>query len=250
MAAGPVGVKHPAKKWYTQVVITNILAFICSIIAIFVPWSWKDTAVFQRTYVGLWQNCDIWTNSPLHSYTCRTNDVDQVGSIAGGSAKCRGYVVASQVFTVAGVCFSFLSFALGALIIGKLWSKPVALALYVAMNAFYAFSTCMIAFLMWIVYAETNCQPGNPLFPIVGYSWGWILMVVATFWSFWGMIVAYIAIFSILKFKPFIPHEEPPMYPVMMEAPVYPDVAPIPSPYLEPAVAGYPAGAPAFGGAY
>jgi len=234
----------------------NVLGFICSLIAIFVPWSWKDTAVFVRSFVGLWQNCNVFTNNPLNAYTCWENDVDQVGSIAGGSSKCRGYVVATQVFTVSGVVFSFLAFALAGLILGKLWSKPIALGLYVCVNAFLSFSTCMIAFLMWIVYAQTDCQPGNPLFPLVGYSWGWILMVVATTWTFFGMIFAYVGLFSILKFKPFIPHEEPPMYPVAVEAqPFYPDViAPIPSPYLEPVA--YPAAvpvaypAPAFGGVY
>jgi len=235
MAAGPVGVKHPAKGLFTITVVSSFLAFILSIISIFVPWGWKNTAVFERTYINLWQNCIVRTNSPLHEYTCLENDVDQVGSIAGGSAKCRGFVVATQVFTVAGCVFSFLAFVLAALIIGKLWSKPVALALYLCMNAFFAFSTTMIAFLMWIVYAETDCQPGNPLFPLNSYSWGWITDVVATFFSLVSMILTYLGLFKILSFKPFIPHEEPPMYPVM-EAPVYVE----PQPYYEPVAYQYP----------
>lgn len=250
MAAGPVGVKHPAKKWFILTALFSLLAWLLALIAIFVPWSWKDTAVFQRTYVGLWWNCDEWTNHPLNAYTCRTNDVDQVGSISGGDEKCRGYIVATQVFTVAACVFAFLALILAALLIGKLWSKPVALALYCAMLAFLAFGCALVAFLMWIVYAEQNCQPGNPLFPISGYSWGWILMVIATFFAFLAMITAYLGLFSILRFKPFIPHEEPPMYPVPMEAPVYPmEIAPVPSPYLEP-ISYAPAFAPSMAPAY
>jgi hypothetical protein len=256
MAAGPVGVKHPAKKFFTLAALSSLLAFVLSIIAIFVPWSWKNTAVFQRTFVGLWQNCNVWTNNPLNSYTCWTNDIDQVGSISGGSRKCRGYIVATQFFIVAGCVWAFLTLVCAALIIGKLWSKPVVLALYTCINAFLAFSCIMIAFLMWIVYAEQNCQPGNPLFPLKGYSWGWICTVCATIFALLAMLLAYLGLYSILRFKPFIPHEEPPMYPVVMEAPIYQEVvAPIPSPYLEPVV--YPAVAPAmaypapvFGGMY
>lgn len=250
MAAGPVGVKHPAKKWFLLTLITSFLGFLLPLIAIFVPWSWKNTAVFERTWVGLWWNCLDYVDSPLNAYRCKTNDIDQVGSVSGGDKKCRGFIVATQVFTVAACVFAFLALLAAALIIGKLWSKPVALALYVALFAFLAFSCALVAFLMWIVYAEQNCQPGNPLFPLKGYSWGWILMVVATFFTFLAMLLAYLGLFSILRFKPFIPHEEPPMYPVMMEAPVYQEVvAPIPSPYLEPVV--YPAyPAPVIGGAY
>jgi hypothetical protein len=260
MAAGPVGVKHPAKKFFTLAALMSLLAFIMSLIAIFVPWSWKDTAVFERTNVGLWKNCIEYTNNPLNAYRCFDNDVDQVGSVSGGDMKCRGYFVATQVFTVAGCVFAFLALLTAAMILGKLWSKPLALAAYVAMNAFLAFSCILVAFLMWIVYAEQNCQPGNTLFPLRGYSWGWILMVCATFFAFLAMLLAYLGLYKTMLFKPFIPHEEPPMYPVMMEAPVYPmEVAPVPSPYLEPVAypsvvaPAYPAvsyPAPVFGGVY
>jgi hypothetical protein len=236
MAAGPVGVKHPAKILFTLTALLSLLAFILSLIAIFVPWSWKNTAVFQRTYVNLWQTCNDRTNSPLGEYTCMVNDLDQVGGPAGGSKKCRGYFVATQVFIVAGCVFAFLALLFAALILGKLWSKPVALALYVCLMAFLAFSCIMVSFLMWIVFAEQNCQPGNPMFPLKGYSWGWICAVCATFFAFLAMLLAYLGFYKILLFKPFIPHEEPPMYPVVMEAPVYME----PQPYYEPVAYEYP----------
>lgn len=243
MAAGPVGVKHPAKKWFLLSALCSFLAFILMLIAIFVPWSWKDTAVFERTYVGLWQNCKEFTADPLNRYECKENDVDQTGSIAGGDEKCRGYIVATQVFVIAGCVFAFLAFLFALLILGKLWSKPILLALYIALLTFLAFGCILTAFLMWIVYAEQRCAEG-PLWPLGGYSWGWICNVVATFFAFLAMLLAYLGLLSILRFKPFIPHEEPPMYPVMMEAPVYQEVcAPIPSPYLEPVM--YPAAGPA-----
>ncbi len=241
MAAGPVGVKHPAKMLYTLAALMALLGFILSLISIFVPWSWKDTAVNERTYINLWQNCVEKTNSPLNEYRCEDNDVDQVGSVAGGDMKCRGYFVATQVFTIAGCVFAFLALLFAALIMGKLWSKPTALALYTAAMAFLAFSCCLVAFLMWIVYAEQNCQPGNTLFPVRGYSWGWITMVCATFFTFLAMLLAYLALYKIMSFKPFIPHEEPPAYPVMAEAPVYLE----PQPYYEPVAYQYPPVAPA-----
>jgi amino acid transporter len=236
MAAGPVGVKHPAKIIFLLSLVMMALAWILSLIAIFVPWSWKNTAVFRRTYVNLWQNCVENTESPLNEYTCSENDLDQVGSVSGGSEKCRGYFVATQVFIIAGCVFAFLALLTAALILGKLWSKPVVLAIYLATMAFLAFGCIMISFLMWIVYAEQDCQPGNPLFPLEGYSWGWICAVCATFFAFLGMLLAYLGLYKILLFKPFIPHEEPPMYPVVMDAPVYME----PQPYYEPVAYEYP----------
>jgi len=236
MAAGPVGVKHPAKVLFTLTALMALITWVLALIAIFVPWSHKDTGVFQRTTVSLWQNCVNIVNSPLDEYTCYENDLDQIGSVAGGDKKCRGFFVATQVFIVGGVVFSFLTLILAALIMGKLWSKPVALAFYVAMMAFLAFSCVLVSFLMWIVYAEQNCQPGNPMFPMKGYSWGWICAVCATFFAFLAMMLAYLGMYKIMSFKPFIPHEEPPMYPVSMEAPVYME----PQPYYEPVAYEYP----------
>jgi len=33
---------------------------------VFVPWSWKDVAVYNRWWVSLWQNCLRITNAWLH----------------------------------------------------------------------------------------------------------------------------------------------------------------------------------------
>jgi hypothetical protein len=266
------------------------------LIAIFVPWSWKDTAVFERSWVGLWQNCLEITNHPLNQNICEDNDVDIVASVAGGNLKCRGYIVATQVFTVAAVVFSFLALIFALLLIGQLWAMPIALAFYVALLTMFAFGCCLVAFLMWIIYAEQAClrcedvptvypsywngvytttdngflvvgpvwngtayvitnasavfnqtyynstrcplipQPRCTLFPLKGYSWGWICMVVATGLAFLAMLLAYLALLKILMFKPFIPHDEPccpqpcPMVPVM-EAPCMES-----QPYYEPAV--------------
>lgn len=236
MAAGP-GVKHPAKSLYLLTTVFLFLAYLLTLIAIFVPWSWKDTAVFERVYINLWQNCVEYTNAPLGDYCCQNNDIDQVGSVAGGDMKCRGYFAATQVFTICANVFAFLSMVFAALIIGKLWSKPLGLAFYVAMLTMFTFGCCLVAFLMWIVYAEQICQTGNPLFPVKGYSWGWILMVIATFFAFLAMLLAYLAILKILMFKPFIPHDEPccppcnPCGPPMLEGPLYME----PQPYWEPA---------------
>jgi len=234
MAAGPVGVKHPSKKFFTLSAGLSALAFLFSMIAIFVPWGHKDTGVFMRTSVDLWRNCDEFTNAPVFTYTCRTNDIDQVGSVAGGSKKCRGFFVATQFFTVAAVVCSFLALVTAALVIGKLWAKPTGLALVACVFAFLSFSMIMIAFLMWIVYTETNCQPGNPLFPLKSYSWGWILMVCATIWSLLAMLLAYLGLYSVLSYKPFIPQQAPSHF--EMGAPIYEDIMPVPSPFGYPVV--------------
>jgi hypothetical protein len=240
MTGGPLGVKHPSKAAFLLAALTAAIAFLLTMIAIFVPWSWKDSAVLRRTYIGLWQNCVQYTNDPLNGYMCHTNDIDQVGSIAGGSKKCRGYIAATQVFTVAGNVFAFLTMVCCFLVVGKLWSKPLALAAYAAMNAFLAFSCILVAFLMWIVYAETSCQAGNALFPVRNYSWGWILVVIATLFSFLSMLLAYVGLFNILRYKPFLtskadkaPKEVGPMY-------LNPDILPAPSPFGYPAPAAYP----------
>jgi len=48
------------------------------------------------------------TNAWLHDITCYRNDVNQVGSVAGGSLKCRGYFVATQVFVLLALGWGFL----------------------------------------------------------------------------------------------------------------------------------------------
>jgi len=221
MAAGPVGVKHPARTLFLLAAILGFFAFILNLIAVFVPWSWKDIAVYNRWWVSLWQNCIEVTNAWLHDTTCFRNDINQVGSVAGGSMKCRGYFVNTQVSTLVALSYGFLGFALAALILGKLWSKPILLALYVSSSFFASFTSSLVAFLMWVVYAEQYCQPNNTLFPLKGYSWGWICMIVATFLYFLAMLLAYLGLLKIFTFKPFIPYEEPPTYPVAEAAPVY-----------------------------
>jgi len=82
MAAGPVGVTHPAKTMFLMAFILAFLAWILNMIAVFVPWSWRDVAVYNRWWVSLWQNCLRITNAWLHDITCYRNDVNQVGSVA------------------------------------------------------------------------------------------------------------------------------------------------------------------------
>jgi hypothetical protein len=236
MAAGPVGVTHPAKTMFLMAFILAFLAWILNMIAVFVPWSWRDVAVYNRWWVSLWQNCLRITNAWLHDITCYRNDVNQVGSVAGGSLKCRGYFVATQVFVLLALGWGFLGFVLAALILGKLWSKPILLAFYVCACLFIAFSTALVSFLVWIVYAETSCQVGSAYWPVKGYSWGWICMIVATFLYLLAMLLAYLGLLKILTFKPFIPYEEPPVYPTAEAAPVY-----VEQPYYVEAPAAYEA---------
>lgn len=51
MAAGPVGVTHPAKTMFLMAFILAFLAWILNMIAVFVPWSWRDVAVYNRWWV-------------------------------------------------------------------------------------------------------------------------------------------------------------------------------------------------------
>jgi len=46
-------------------------------------------------------------------------------------------------------------------------------------------------------------------------------MIVATFLYLLAMLLAYLGLLKILTFKPFIPYEEPPVYPTADAAPVY-----------------------------
>jgi hypothetical protein len=236
-------VKHPAKTFFLLAFILGFLGWILNLIAVFVPWSWKDTAVFNRWWVGLWQNCNQITNAWLRDTTCYRNDINQVGSVAGGSLKCRGYFVITQVNVLTGLSFGFLGWVLAALILGKLWSKPIILAMYVAGMLFGGFTGALLSFLFWIVYAETYCQWNNAYFPVKGYSWGWICQIVATLLYLLATLLAYLGLMKILTFKPFIPYEEPPTYPMQEAAPVY-----VEQPYYveEP----YYSASPAFQSAY
>lgn len=134
-------------------------------------WACGKTVLRSPTKVSLTIS-GFASNAWLHDTTCFRNDINQVGSVAGGSMKCRGYFVNTQVSTLVALSYGFLGFALAALILGKLWSKPILLALYVSSSFFASFTSSLVAFLMWVVYAEQYCQPNNTLFPLKGYSWG------------------------------------------------------------------------------
>jgi len=64
--------------------------------------------------------------------------------------------VATQVFVLLALGWGFLGFVLAALILGKLWSKPILLAFYVCATLFIAFACALVSFLVWIVYAESG----------------------------------------------------------------------------------------------
>ena len=152
----------------------------------------------------------------------------------------------------------------------KIWEKPISLAGAAACLVFFTWVFLMLAWIMYVVYAEHpvwgqlpgfpwNTSVGtftNGSVPVRGYSYGFILTVIAAVLALLASLVTCLGLNKLrtwhphppagpmLPMAPYPPPYMPPPAPVYPPVPMPPPMAPAPaySPApMYPAVAPYPA---------
>eukprot|EP00670_Eutreptiella_braarudii_P005718 CAMPEP_0174286070 /NCGR_PEP_ID=MMETSP0809-20121228/10603_1 /TAXON_ID=73025 ORGANISM="Eutreptiella gymnastica-like, Strain CCMP1594" /NCGR_SAMPLE_ID=MMETSP0809 /ASSEMBLY_ACC=CAM_ASM_000658 /LENGTH=270 /DNA_ID=CAMNT_0015382005 /DNA_START=25 /DNA_END=837 /DNA_ORIENTATION=+ len=233
---GPV---HPAKKFFLVAAVLLLVAFALSVAAIFTPWSMKFPSITARYSYGLWYNCYWDPTSTTNLRQCQGN-VYEVGSGTSfipvfSDTTARGYFHATQAFACAGAGWSFFSVLVLLMCASKIWSRPMGLAAYAVCMVFFAWAIIMMAWIMYLVYAEYpvwgqlpgfpwNTSVGtftNGSSPLRGYSWGFILTVVAAFFALLSTVVTCA---GLNKLRTWYPVQEPiapvPEYPVVPQYPM------------------------------
>jgi hypothetical protein len=260
MGKAPKGPKHPAKKFFTIAAALMAIAAILSFITLFVPWSMKMPNSTAHYSYHLWWNCYWNPQSTTDMVSCQDN-VYQVGSGTSfipvfSDTKARGYFMATQAFAVIGFVWSVLALLLLVVVMSKIWTRPMSMAALAACMVFFAWVFIMLAWIMYLVYAEHpvwgklpgfpwNTSVGtftNGSTPVRGYSYGFIISIIA---AFFALLASLVACLGLNKLRTWYPVQEPQA--PMMEPTYYPPITvPAPTPYY-PSVPSYPtAAAPAY----
>lgn len=226
---------HPAAKWIKLMALFYALAFLFTLIAIFVPWSRLYLTNGATMWIGLWVVCRN-DNNHLETTLCENVDVDLDTHPAGASIKCHDYYIATQVLTVITLVMAFLGLIVTVLLLKRVWTKTaMAIAGFNLVWWLQTFACAIAAWSCWLVYGEEDCA-GTPVatgisgWPIQGYSYGFILMCFTSFWILFGLVLNCLALSTLKK----------PVY-AAFPAP-YP--APYPA-YSVPAPPSYPVAGPA-----
>lgn len=182
----------PSAKTLLTVALAALgLSVLLGFISVFVPWSqreFKDPG-HLRAFFYPFKFCVQNANSDLHNTVCEDEDFsgNRVGGIVPFSVptssndKCRGYFIATVVFVFIHVIVGVFALLALAAAIAKMAKPLIAVA---ACLAFISFVGALLAWSMFIVYAEERCGSnqvlGQDVFPLRGYSYGWILEIFAT----------------------------------------------------------------------
>jgi|UniRef100_A0A7S4CWL8 hypothetical protein len=241
----PYAPVHPAKKLLTLALALLGLSVLLGFISVFVPWSQRDfnsTASRLTAWFYPFKWCVENKLSSLHYMQCEDEDFGgwTTSAITGfsvplaGNLKCRGFFIATVVFVFIHVIIGVFALIFLAACLAKLWTKLAKpLALLAAILTFISFAGSLCSWAMFIVYAEEKCSSdtvnGVNVYPLQGYSYGFILEIFATALALGAMLLACLGLTKVLKHKPHTP-----AYP--MQAAAYPAAAYMPQ-YMEP----YPA---------
>eukprot|EP00667_Euglena_gracilis_P013139 EG_transcript_13537 len=196
---------HPARNLYILATAIAVLGLGLAGATLVVPWSWKDTAVFERTYVYLWEKCIEHANGPTY---CESHDV--AAAVSGGNPTCHALFTASRGLAVAGCVSGLPSVALLLLVLYQLWARPVVLASCASVATFASFVCRLAALLVWVGYAEEPCQHGSTLFPLGGYTWGWFFETFSVWYALLSTVLTCIALHRVVSFKPGFSDEDDP----------------------------------------
>lgn len=239
--------KHPSARYFTLATVLYFLAFILALIAVFVPWSDIHLAgSASETWISLWQVC-LDSNDYLSSFTCTNIDKDNVSHPTGASEKCKDYFTAVQVLTIVTAAMALVGVILLAMLLKKLWTKT---AMGIAGCSFIwwvlTMGCAIAAWACYLVFAEENCLGTTsaviPSWPIQGYTYGFIIMCVASGLMLLGLLLHCVGLAS-LKKPVYVatPTVAAPAYPMVSSYttayPSYP-VANT-SPYMAPVYTGY-----------
>lgn len=159
-------------------------------ITVFIPWASKDIAVGQRAWAFPFKTCIEDTFSELNAETCLDNDfIEPTGvPLTGASEECKAYILATIAFVFLSVLPGVLLLILLGYILEHLWWHPLYAAGFANIVLVFIWIACCLAWIFFCVYMEMVCAP-NSIFPISpGYSYGWIMYLFNTAFSFIAII--------------------------------------------------------------
>jgi hypothetical protein len=236
---------HPAKKLLLISILCLFLAVLLGFITVFVPWSRKDTNATTRVWAYPFQNCaeDLASVRPTaNQVTCQDNDFSDAASVSGGNEKCRGFIIATIVNVFIYVLIGIFTLIFLGLALKSLWGKALPFAALGVLGLLICCGGAIAAWACWIVYAEEVCTV-SALFPVQGYSYGFIMTIFASVLDLIALVAAILATLKIKKgaikdhqvyatpaYIPAQPYVAAPAYPTSYpQVPAYP--GPITSPY-------------------
>lgn len=238
-------VHHPAHNMYLITLLLLAGVVIFGFITVFIPWAVKDIGVGKRAWAYPFKTCIEETFSEVNQETCIDNDfIEPRGvGLTAENEECKAYILA----TIAFVFISVLIGVVDLILLGYMLEHMAWIKIRVALVAqFLLILICIACFLTWIffiVYAGMLCAAGS-IFPVHGYSYGFIMYLFATAMSIGSVVTGFLGIHKLRRYKDMeqarneLIEELPvynayPMGPVpLLPQPVYPVMAPGAVPYL------------------
>eukprot|EP00667_Euglena_gracilis_P009618 EG_transcript_9777 len=177
-----VAQKHPAELWYFITIVLLVIIVMLGFLAAFVPWAMVDISVGTRVWAYPFKSCFSDTFSPVHQQTCMDNDFfagsnGKFGApVTQGNSFCESVVLTVIAFVLTSVLGAALTCIACGILVLLLWSRPIILAAFIQVALVLILFTALLAWILWIFFAEYTCAP-NSIFPIHGYSYGWICYI-------------------------------------------------------------------------
>lgn len=194
---------HPAQKALLVSIVALIATIVLGFIAVFVPWAMKDIKVGTRAWAYPFKTCLEDTYSKVNAESCMDNDFMSEGGVpvTGGSATCKGFILATIAFVFISVIGGVLTLLCMLYVLDQLWRRPVCVAVVAQFSLVLICISCFLAWIMWICYAENTCMP-NSFFPVQGYSYGFIIYIFATATSLVAVVAGFMAVKQLKGFVP------------------------------------------------
>lgn len=195
-------VHHPAHGMYLLSFIFLALTVIFGFITVFIPWAMKDIGVQQRAWAYPFKTCVEDTFSKVNQETCLDNDFIEPGGapITQSSKECKAYILATIAFVFLYVLPGVIALIFLGYVLEHLWWSPLKAAWIANGILLWVCLSTFLAWIMFIIYAEMECVP-NSIFPVHGYSYGFVMTVFATGLSIIAVTAAFLGTFKIKKWK-------------------------------------------------
>lgn len=187
---------HPAQLMYMITVLLLALTVLLGFISVFVPWVQKDIAIGTRAYAYPFKTCFVNTFSTVHEESCMDNDfiVGPKGApVTQGNSTCESFILTTIAFVFISVIGGVVLLLLLFFVILRLWVRPLCLAGLAQVCLIVICIACFLAWIFGILYAENNCKSGS-IFPVQGYSYGFILYWFASALSLGSVVTGFLGL--------------------------------------------------------
>lgn len=180
--------KHPAAKFFTLTALFLFLAFIFSLIALFVFWTRTTSNGNPTSWYGLWTSCS-YANDSVDTNVCENHDQDAAAGSVGanftaGVKKSADFLLAAQVMAIMIPCMCFVGLIVFALVNKKIWARPLGLSGCLIVWIILTLGVSVASWACWLIAASVG-TPG-----MAGLTYGFIFAVIASFFLLLAMFTA------------------------------------------------------------